>query len=150
MILPEELEVVGFLKRLDPAHANRIAMLARLQERAPNTVLFEEGCPSSHIYFVLEGTVLLEMKVAGGPPVQIQTVGPGELLGWSPLLGIGPMTATARTATGCRLAALEVLALLQFCDSDPRFGLALLRQVAVVLAERLHATRTRLLNPQAG
>jgi CRP-like cAMP-binding protein len=150
MILPEELEVVGFLKRLDPAHANRIAMLARLQERAPQAVLFEEGCPSAHVYFLLSGAVLLEMKAAGGP-LQIQTVGAGELLGWSPLLGIGPMTATARTVTGCRLAALEVSALLQFCETDPRFGLALMRQIAVVLAERLHATRTRLLNnPPAG
>jgi CRP-like cAMP-binding protein len=150
MILPQELEVVGFLKLLDPAHAGRVAMLARLQERAPQTVLFEEGLPSAHIYFVLSGSVLLEMKVAGGSPIPIQAVGAGELLGWSPLLGIGPMTATARTVTGCRLAALEVPALRQLCDSDPRFGMALMRQVAFVLAERLHAARTRLLDPQAG
>jgi CRP-like cAMP-binding protein len=150
MILPEELEVVGFLKRLEPAHAGRIAVLARLLERSAQTVLFEEGHPSAHVYFVLSGSVLLEMKVAGGPPVPIEAVGAGELLGWSPLLGIGPMTATARTVTGCRLAALEVSALLQFCDSDPRFGMALMRQLAVVLAERLHATRTRLLDPSAG
>jgi hypothetical protein len=45
MLLPEELEVVGFLKCLDPVHASRIAMLARLQERSPQTALFEEGAP---------------------------------------------------------------------------------------------------------
>jgi CRP-like cAMP-binding protein len=122
-------------------------MLARLQERLPQTVLFEEGHPSAHVYFVLSGTVSLEMSVSGRPAVQIQTVGEGELLGWSPLLGIGPMTATARTLTRCRLAALEVSQLHQFCENDPRFGMALMRQLAVVLAERLHAARTRLLGP---
>jgi CRP-like cAMP-binding protein len=146
MILPEELEVVGFLKRLAPDHARQIAMLARLQERAPQTILFEEGDPASHTYFLLSGTVSLEMNISGRPAVPFQTLGEGELLGWSSLLGIGPMTATARTLTRCRLAALEVSPLLQFCENDPRFGMALMRQIAVVLAKRLHSARTRLLS----
>jgi CRP-like cAMP-binding protein len=106
--------------------------------------LFREQQQSSFIYLVLSGTVGLEIELSPQKVVPVQTVGPGEILGWSPMLGLGPMTATARTAERCRLAALPVDRLMDLCEQNPRFGLALMRQLAIALAERLRTTRLRL------
>jgi CRP-like cAMP-binding protein len=76
--------------------------------------------------------------------VPIQTVGRGELLGWSPVLGLGPMTATARTRMWCRLIALDVGRIRDLCRDEPHFGVEFFQRLAVALARRLHATRLRL------
>src|ERR1043165_8459330 len=106
MIPPEEMESIEFLQRLGATYVNRVAMMAQLKDCLEGTVLFSEGCSSPFIYFVLSGEIRLAVKEYAGESVEGATVGPGSLLGWSPLLGHA-MTATARTATRCRLAVLE-------------------------------------------
>lgn len=144
MSLPEGMEIIGFMRNLSPTHADLIAMLVQVKELPPGTVLFREREECLDIYFVLRGTVSLEIEVSPRTTVQVQTLGPGELLGWSPVLGLGPMTATATTADTCRIAALDVDRLLALCEHDTRFGMAFMRQLAISLARRLKATRMRL------
>jgi CRP-like cAMP-binding protein len=144
MILPEELESIAFLKNLEVSHANQIALVMELKECPPGNVLFREGQECPYIYFVLRGSVNLEIEEPPGKGVQIQTVERGQLLGWSPVLGLGPMTATAVTADWSRIAALAIDRLQLLCDSDPRFGMAVMRQLAIALAQRLRTTRERL------
>src|SRR5262245_20129578 len=87
MVLPEELEAVPFLQGLDEPHRNRIAQMAQLKECMAGTHLFSEGKQSSYIYFVLCGTVSLEVEEPDGESVEVTTAGPGDLVGWSPVLG---------------------------------------------------------------
>jgi CRP-like cAMP-binding protein len=82
------------------------------------------------------GKVSLEVQEPDGKSARVYTAGPGELLGWSPVLGCRAMTATARAATRCRLAVLSVSEILALC-----FGLIFLRQVGLVLSERLRDPR---------
>jgi len=144
MILPEEMECVQFLQGLDEQQRKCIIGMAQLKECPPGTILFQEGQDSSVIYCVLHGTVSLEVGDAAGESVEIATVGPGDLLGWSPVLGRRAMTATARAATRCRLAVLHAPQILALCEREPRFGVAFLREVALVLSERLSSTRRHL------
>jgi CRP-like cAMP-binding protein len=144
MILPEEMECVEFLQRLGVPYANQMARLAQLKECPAGTIVFHEGQESSFIYFVLRGHVALEVDGSSQQAVPVQTVGPGELLGWSPVLRTGPMTATARVQDRCRLAAFAVNPLLALCKQDPHFGMAFMRQLAATLADRLRATHLRL------
>jgi CRP-like cAMP-binding protein len=144
MILPEELEAVPFLQGLDEPHRNRMARIAQLRECGAGTRLFGQGQPSSCIYFVLSGEVSLGVGEAGGETVEVAAAGPGDLLGWSPVLGRPTMTATATATSRCRLAVFDAPQLLAWCERDPQFGLAFLRQIALVLSDRLDSTRRRL------
>ncbi len=141
MILPEEIRRIEFLQNLEETHLNRIAMMARLEDCREGTVLFCEGQTSSFIYFVLSGTVSLEVAEPDGEAIEIATIGEGDLLGWTPVLGQQAMTATARALTRCRLAVLDAKQVLALCERDPHFGVAFMRQVAFVLASRLYNTR---------
>ena len=144
MILQEELEAIDFLRKLGAQHLSTIARLAKLKELARGDVLFSEGQDSSEIYLVLSGEITLGVKESDGKTTAVYTAQPGELLGWSPMLGRHSMTATGRAATRCRLAVLDVRQVMETCETDPRFGLAFLREIALVLSDRLWATRRRL------
>jgi CRP-like cAMP-binding protein len=138
------MKAIKCLQNLDEQHLNEIAMMARLQECKPETVVFDQGQGSPFIYLVLSGKVGLEVEEPDGKSVPVSTIGPGELVGWSPVLGRHAMTATARAVTACRLAVLDVREILDLCERDPHFGVAFLRQIALVLSERLWDTRRNL------
>jgi CRP-like cAMP-binding protein len=145
MVPLDELEGLAFCQGLAPEYLYLIARTARLQEHLPGTVLFREGYESPYVYVLLQGEVDLEVEVPGEGPLSVQAVEAGELLGWSSALWPGPMTATARTLTRCRLAALAAADLRALSRQDPAFGAAFLRRTAAALAQRLHATRVQLL-----
>jgi CRP-like cAMP-binding protein len=144
MILLEELENAQFARKLNGAHLNDLARIATLRECEAGTVLFEEGQDSPFICCVLRGVVSLKVEEPYGESIEIDTVGPGELLGWSPLFGRHSMTASAHTTTACRLAVFEVKRIMELFECDPRFGLALFSQVGLQVSDRLRSTRRAL------
>jgi CRP-like cAMP-binding protein len=146
MMSPEELKQARFFQDVPEDHLKRIAEIADIQIVPSGTVIFREGDTSSFVYIVHEGRVSLEIRVPGRGPVQVQTVGAGELLGWSPVLEAGPMTATARSTSPSRLIALHVPQLLAVCKHDPPLAAELMHRTAMALAQRLKATRLQLLD----
>ena len=150
MILLDELENLTFCEGLAPDHLHMIARAARLEEHLPGTVLFREGHESAYVYLLLQGEVSLEIEVPGQEPLAVQQVGAGELLGWSPLFGLGPMTATARTTTRCRLGALAAADVLALSRQDALFGQEFLRRTAATLSQRLRALRLQVLEARRG
>lgn len=88
----------------------------------------------------------LDLHVPGRQAAVVDTVGPGELLGWSWLLPpyVWHLGAQAvRTVDAEQYDATVVRAL---CEADPVFGRAMYRVVAEVVAARLRGSRTRLLD----
>jgi CRP-like cAMP-binding protein len=144
MITPEEMKGIEFLNRLGGPHLDQLARMARLRECEEGEVVFRQGEGSALIYFVLSGKVGLQVGDSSGTSVEVSAVGPGELLGWSPVLGRHAMTATAHAVGRCRLAVLDVRQVLDLCERDPRFGAAFLWQTAQALSERLWDTRRNL------
>jgi len=144
MIFPQEMDKIPFLRNLGGTYANDLARMAQLQERPAGAVIFRRGQDLSVIYFVLEGEVGLEVHVSPQEVAEVHRVGPGDLLGWSPVLARRSMTATARAVTPTRLAVLAVDQIVQMCERDPLFGTAFHRQVAIVLSSRLDDTHRRL------
>jgi CRP/FNR family cyclic AMP-dependent transcriptional regulator len=135
-----------FLAGMSESELQWIASVARLEKYAPEAVIFWQGEEDTGVFLVVEGTVSLEIHVPELGARCIQTVGPGELVGWSPLLGEGPMTATARAQTPVLLVGLNSSRLLELCRLDPKLGFTLMRQTARALATRLHATRLRFID----
>ena len=142
--LLDELSKLRFLRHFAPDHLRQVASIAQVQEFPPDAVIFYEGEAARHVYLVLEGDVALEMNVPDRGVFRVHEVGAGELLGWSPVLGSGAMTATARALTRCRLAALDAARIQALSEQAPRFGTEFFRRTAAALAERLRATRLHL------
>jgi CRP-like cAMP-binding protein len=145
MVPLDLLEKISFLEGFAPEYLKPLASVAKVVDVPAGEVIFQEKQKSPNIYLVAEGKIALEIWTTGRGATRIQAVGPGKLVGWSPLLGQGPMTATARTLEPSRLIAINALQVLDACAENPRFGMELMRRTALALSRRLNATRLQLL-----
>jgi CRP/FNR family cyclic AMP-dependent transcriptional regulator len=140
------LRSLRFLHGIGDEALSTIASVAELREVPAGSVVFREGQSDSHIYLVVSGAVALEIRLTGRDPKRIQTVGAGELLGWSPVLGQISMTATARAVDPTKLIAVDATQLATYCEHNAKFGFEFMKRTALALATRLSATRLQLLD----
>jgi len=144
--LIETLRGITFLEGATDQDLKQIASVAQLEQYPLGTTLFRDNESLDCVFLVVAGSVALEIPGPNQSVKQTYTVGPGELLGWSPLLSKLPMTATARAMTLTRVVALNAQKVLGLCEQDPRFGFAFMRRTAQALAKRLDATRAQLVD----
>jgi CRP-like cAMP-binding protein len=94
------------------------------------------------------------MQVTGKGDLRIQTVGPGEILGWSWLISPYRWHFTGVVVLETRAIALDGECLRNKCERDPHFGYEMLKRLSQVMERRLEATRLQLLDvygmPQSG
>ena len=135
-----------FAAGLPPPVLAELAALAVPRTFGPRAIIFREGTACEEVYLVESGHVALDMNVPGRGLIRILTVGEGELLGWSALLGDGVMTATATALEETKLVVLPGAALRDLCQRNHEIGFRIMQQVARALSQRLVATRLQLLD----
>jgi CRP-like cAMP-binding protein len=133
-----------FFLGLDERNLQALAKLCRLVEFPTQTKVFAEFERAKDVYFVVDGQISLAICDASGCR-QITVVGKGDLLGWSPLIGRSRLFDTARTVTKVHALVFDGDELIAYCKANPDFGFEFMRRAAVVLGDRLSATRVQLL-----
>jgi CRP-like cAMP-binding protein len=108
--------------------------------------LFREGDPAETFWVIRHGSVALEAFVPARGAVTIETIEPGEVLGWSWLFPPYRWHFDARALSLVRATAFDGVCLRGKCDADPELGYRLMGRFAQVLIERLQWTRLRLLD----
>jgi len=108
--------------------------------------LCREGHEASTFFLIREGHVALEVPAPPGEPIRIQTLGAGDVLGWSWLIPPHRWRFDAHALERTRAFALDGACLRRKCEEDRDFGYELLKRFSRVVAERLHATRLQLLD----
>ncbi|WAL64526.1 cyclic nucleotide-binding domain-containing protein [Amycolatopsis cynarae] len=137
----------ALLTALPPASRDRLLGLAREVSFPAGVRLFDEGEAAEVFWILRSGLVALDVHVPGRGSVVLETVGPGELLGWSWLFEPYQWHLGARTLEAVRAYEFDAGRVRAEIDGDPAFGLPLTRCVAAVaIGRRLRACRTRLLD----
>lgn len=112
----------------------------------PGQMIFREGEEANQFYLVREGKLAIELFSAERGALTILTVGPGEVLGWSWLVPPYRWKFDAYASQSARAIALDGKCLREKAENDHDLGYELLKRIAHVMEERLHATRLQLLN----
>lgn len=144
--LRNQLEQSILGEHLSPSNLSAFIEVGRWLERPPGACLFREGDENHDVYFLLAGRVDLSMTVPGRGACRILTVGPGELIAWSAVVGNATMTCSAVCLEECRLIAINAAALHVVIAADPQFGYEFMKMMASALSKRLLATRLQLLD----
>jgi CRP/FNR family cyclic AMP-dependent transcriptional regulator len=110
-----------------------------------NEVIFREGDPANRFYFLQTGKVALESNVLGKPKALIQTIGAGDILGWSWLFPPYFWHFDARALDPTDAVFIYGTPLREECESDHELGYELMKRLAGVMLKRLQATRWKLL-----
>ena len=108
--------------------------------------LFQEGKEANAFYLIRKGKVALEVVLPGRGSLTFETLGGGEMLGWSWLIPPYRWGFDARAVEMTLAIALDGKCLRQKCEDDHEMGYDLIKRVASSLGERLDATRFRLLD----
>src|SRR4029453_1432869 len=72
-----------FLAGLNQRHLALLTDCAVSTEFKPGEIILREGELATRVYLLETGKVNLEAKAQGHSPVVIDTIGAGDLLGWS-------------------------------------------------------------------
>lgn len=131
-LTPEQLELIAGCGRNDRADAG--------------TFLFREGEPAERFYLIRSGSAALEVHAPGRGQLRIETVGEGEVLGWSWLFSPYRWELDARVLEPSALVVFDGACLRGKSEADHELGYQLMRRFAGLLVERLQATRFQLLD----
>ena len=108
-------------------------------------LILRQGDPANRFYLILNGKVSLESHRTKRGVMRVQTVGPGEVLGWSWLFHPHFWRFDARATEPTEAIFLYGTLLRDECESDPDFGYELIRRMTEVVLNRLQSTRKQLL-----
>ena len=134
-----------FLRGMSPDQLSVLAGAARDVTFPAKHRLFDDGGNATRFWLIQSGHVSLDLHVPGEGSVVIETVGMGELLGWSWLFPPYRWAFGAVTATAVEAFEFDAATVRERCAADPELGYEFNQRVARVLAKRLQATRIRLI-----
>lgn len=109
-------------------------------------LLLREGEAAGTLYLLRRGRVALETHVPGRDPLVVETLGPGDVVGWSWLLPPYRWQCDVRALEDVGAVAVDGTCLRNKATDDPAFGYALVMRFASVILNRLHAARLRLVD----
>ncbi|MDQ1034467.1 CRP-like cAMP-binding protein [Streptomyces sp. V3I8] len=136
----------SMLRALPAEHRQRLMNLARPVSFEPGARLFEEGGHADRFWIVRTGTVALDTRVPGRRAAVIESLTHNQLIGWSWLFAPHTWHLGAEATTPVRAYEFDAEAVRTLCRNDPVFGMTIAQWVGDVLAHRLRAARTRLLD----
>jgi CRP-like cAMP-binding protein len=111
--------------------------------------ILREGDEANEFYLIRQGRVALEVSPPNRKPIVVDTVGEGEILGWSWLLPPYQWKFHARAMEAVRAIALDGKCLRTKCEQNHDLGYELLKRFAQIIDRRLDATRIQLLDVYA-
>ncbi|MGD1218617.1 MULTISPECIES: Crp/Fnr family transcriptional regulator [Streptomyces] len=131
---------------LGTEHREQLMRLAREVSFPSGTRLFEEGRHADRFWIIRSGTVALDLHVPGRRAAVIESLGHGELVGWSWHFAPYVWQLGAEAASPVRAHEFDADSVRAMCARDPEFGRAVATWVGRVVAQRLQASRNRLLD----
>ncbi len=135
-----------FLSELNPHFYHFFNDCALHRRYEPGQEIFHEHGNAEHFYLIHSGKVALETFVPGRSRVTIQTLGPGEALGWSWLFPPHQWHFSASATEPTELIEFDAASLRDKVEENRDFGNELVTRVARILLERLQGTREQLID----
>ena len=148
--MPQTLEPLlrghKFFAGLDSEYLTLLSGCASNVVFAADSFLFREGEPAETFYLIREGKVALEIAAPGRGALVVQTLGPGDVAGFSWLFDPHRWEFDGRAVERVLAVQRDGACLRGKCDADPRLGYELMQRFAGLMTSRLQATRLQLLD----
>jgi len=144
--LEELIAAHPFFRGLAPELQSVLGDCASLRRFGSHQQIFQEGSEADHFYLIISGKVILEVSTPPCGSVVIQTLGPGDALGWSWLFPPHQWCFTAITAAPTDVISFGAQLLRQKIVEDRDFANEMLTRISRTVVERLQATRDELVH----
>jgi CRP-like cAMP-binding protein len=135
-----------FFSGMDPRYLQLAVGCAAIVRFKAGELIVREGNRADHFYLIRAGRIALETSVPGHGSLTVQTLGDGEILGWSWLVPPYNWRFDVRAGEMTRAIVFDGKCLREKCEEDHDLGYELQKRVIAGLGEYLDATRFRLLD----
>lgn len=136
----------GLMGALSPENAGKLRELGTQVAFASGERIFEEGDKAERFWVIHTGSVTLEQHVPGRSDQVVETIGHGELLGWSWLFPPYTWHLSGETGSPVRAVEFDAAEVRALCDRDRELGYALALAVGETVSYRLQRSRSRLID----
>jgi len=133
-----------FFAGLDSSHLALLTGCASNRRFRAGEYILKEGFEANEFYVIRSGRVALEIFEPHRPPIVVETLSDGDILGWSWLLPPYIWRFHAHAVIETRAIALDGKCLREKCEQNHDLGYELLKRFARIVAQRLEATRLQL------
>ncbi len=138
-----------FFEALSDEDVELIAGYAEETHLKRGDMLFKQDDPAQSFYVVCAGKVSVEIPALYGPPLIVQELSEGQVLGWSWLIKPYKWSFSARAEVDTDMITFDGSKILQHCEEDPAFGYHILKLFTQLMSERLAAARMQMMESWA-
>ncbi len=135
-----------FVEGLPSEHINLILGCAKNAVFEPGKYLFKENEEANSFFIIRSGKVALEIYSPDTGSIIIQTLGEGDIIGWSWMVPPYHWRFDARAVELTRVIELDGTCLRNKCEADPKLGYEIMKRLANIFEQRINAMRLQLLD----
>ena len=130
-----------FFLGMKPEHLGALTAGAKAAQYKAGEMLCREGEPAGQFYLIESGKVALEAHDPADGTAPVETLGAGDVLGWSWLFPPFVWHFQARAIEPTKVIILSGGHLLVTAEDNHDFGYELMKRIAQVVIHRLQAAR---------
>ncbi len=135
-----------FLKGMDKKHVELLVGCASNVRFEAGQYIFREGDEANEFYFIRHGKLAMEVFRPHKGGIVVQTIKPGDVVGWAWLFPPHLRHFDCRAIELTRAIALDGTCLRNKCEQDHELGYEIMRRFAVLMEDELLALRLQLLD----
>jgi CRP-like cAMP-binding protein len=138
---------IGRVSLFEGLPAEDLAVLAGVASRrrlGNGEPLFEQGRPAQSLHVVVEGGLVLRTE-ADGRSVIVESLRPGDLVGWSAMREAAVTLSTARATGTTEVIAIPIDTVLALASGGSRKSALLVQRIVGLAARHLEASWSQLL-----
>jgi CRP-like cAMP-binding protein len=136
MISKEELKQIVMMRYLTDEMLDLLIPLIKMRQFDEGEIIFKEGEPAEYFYFLLQGKVLLEQRIAPKVTVSLSAIKPGHAFGWSAMLEGDNYTTDAICAEPSRIFSMPAAKLKALFENNPSLGYIMNQRLLHVIKKR--------------
>jgi CRP-like cAMP-binding protein len=135
-----------FLAGMNHTHLALLTDCAATRHFNTGQTILRQGEFANGFYLIETGRVLLESETGLGQSIAIQTIDPGDLLGWSWMFPPYVWQFTAQAVEPTTALFFYAAILREYCEKDHSLGYELLKRISAVMVTRLQAAHDQMLS----
>jgi CRP-like cAMP-binding protein len=109
-------------------------------------IIFREGEMANRFYLIETGKIILESNYGHSNGVVIDTIGLGDLLGWSWMFPPYTWRFTARAVEPSSAFFFYGTILREYCERDHLLGYELFKRMAPIMIKRMQSAREKIVS----
>jgi CRP/FNR family cyclic AMP-dependent transcriptional regulator len=135
-----------FIKGMSQHQQRLLTDCAMFTHFKPGEFIIHSGDPANRFYLITKGKVVIEAYVDGRGRVPLETLGAGDVVGWSWLFPPYLWHFDAQAVDSTDAVFVYGTPLREECENDRDFGYEMMKRMTEVVINRLQSARKQLLN----